>query len=386
MPTHRRAHVQTRAVHAGEIRPRIRGAGLLPIFHSTLFEIDPTGTDPTVRYPRLSNTPNHDALHNKLADLEGAEAALVTSSGMSAISSALLTAAAGGHVLVQDTLYGGTHGFFTHDAEALGMRFDFVDGNRPDTWAAKLRPDTRAFYSETMSNPLLAVVDHAAIVAFCREHGLISLIDNTFACPLNFAPVPFGYDVSLHSATKYINGHSDVVAGAVIGSASIVDKIRARVDHLGGTVDAFTCYLLDRGLKTLPLRIREQNANAQRIAEFLTTHDAIERVYYPGLKSHPQYERARELFAGCGGVLSADLRGGAQATTRLLERVELFTPTPSLGGVESLVTIPVRTSHAGLTPAERIAAGVGDGMVRLSIGIESADDLIADLSDALRDR
>ena len=384
MATDRFAHIQTRAVHAGEIRPRIGGAGVLPIFQSTLYEIDPTGADPTVRYPRLSNTPNHDAIHRKLANLEGAEAAIVTSSGMSAISSALLTAAAGGHVLVQDTLYGGTHGFFVHDAAALGLSFAFIDADKPETWKSALRPDTKAIYSEAMSNPRLAIADHRAVVDFAREHRLVSLIDNTFACPLNFRPVPFGYDVSLHSATKYINGHSDVVAGAVIGNTKIVDAIRSRIDHLGGTVDAHTCYMLDRGVKTLPLRIREQNASAQRVAEFLHTHTAVERVYYPGLPSHAQHKRARELFDGCGGVLSADLTGGARAAARLLECVQLFAPTPSLGGVESLVTIPVRTSHAGLTPAERKAAGVGDGMVRLSVGIEGVDDLIADLDEALR--
>ncbi|TPV92756.1 MAG: PLP-dependent transferase [Myxococcales bacterium FL481] len=373
---------QTLAIHAGAPTPRIHGAGVLPIFQGTLFELG--ADDPSVRYPRLSNTPNHDALHGKLAALEGAEAALVTASGMAAITSTLLAVAGGGHVLVQDTLYGGTHGFLIHTARTLGLQFDFVDAGRPETWAAKLRPDTKAFYTEAMSNPCLTVADHRAVVAFCRKHQLLGLIDNTFASPCNFTPLALGYDVSLHSATKYLNGHSDVVAGAVIGTRDLVAQVRSRVDHLGGTVDAFTCYLLDRGLKTLPLRIREQNANAQRIAEFLDGHPGVHRVHYPGLSGHPQHARACELFAGHGGVVTADLHDEARAATRLVHRVELFTPTPSLGGVESLVTIPAQTSHAELSRAERQQLGVGEGLVRLSIGIENADDLIADLDRALR--
>jgi len=376
---------ETRLIHAGRPRPRIEGAAVVPIFQCTVFEHDEDpGSYDDVRYPRLSNLPNHGALSVKLAALEGAEDALVTSSGMAAISTTLLEVLGGrGHLLVQDQLYGGTHAFVARDLAAYGIEHDFVSGDDPDAWRAGLRPETRAIYVEALTNPLLRVADHRAVVEFARRNELISIVDNTFATPVNFRPVERGFDLSLHSGTKYLNGHSDLVCGAVIGSAERVGRIRQLLGHLGGCLDPHGCFLLDRGLKTLALRVRRQNESALRVAAALAANPAVSRVNYAGLESHPDHARARELFEGFGGVLSFELKGGAAAAKRFVERVEIPVNGPSLGGVESLVTRPVTTSHATLTPAERERLGIGEELVRVSVGIEDAGDLIRDFEQAI---
>ena len=303
---------------------------------------------------------------------------------MAAISAALLTTLGeGGHLLAQSCLYGGTHDFLTGDVGAMGLSFDFIDGDDPETWKAKLRPNTRAIYVETMTNPRLDVADLAAVPRFAQEHGLVSLIDNTFASPINFRPLEHGFDLSLHSATKYLNGHSDIVAGVAIGSESLVQRITHKLNHFGGSLDPHACFLLQRGVKTLALRVRHQNESALRVAQFLDEHDAVAVTNYPGLSTHPRHERARALFDGFSGMLSFELVGGVEAADRFLERVTLPYVAPSLGGVETLVTRPATTSHAGLTPAEREAAGIAEGLIRVSIGIEATDDLIADFEQAL---
>lgn len=376
--------LQTQLVHAGEPEPRIEGAVTMPIFQSATFESAGGGNYHDLRYGRLSNTPNHHALHRKLATVAGAEAALVTASGMAAISTALLTVLhQGDHLLVQAGLYGGTHDFVVHDLPSFGIRFDFIDADRPETWAPLLRPETKAIYVETLSNPLLSMPDLEAVVRFAREHRLAALIDNTFPSPVNFRPCPFGFDLALHSATKYLNGHSDLVAGAVIGRQELVNRVLLRLNHLGGSLDAHACFLLHRGLKTLALRVEFQNRSTLEIARFLAAHPRVVRVNYPGLPDHPQHERARRLLHGFGGMLSFELEGGATAATRLLERVQLPVVAPSLGGVETLITRPAATSHAGLSAEERQRLGIGEGLVRLSVGIEDTADLIADLGQAL---
>ncbi|MEE9385278.1 MAG: aminotransferase class I/II-fold pyridoxal phosphate-dependent enzyme [Nannocystaceae bacterium] len=378
--------LHTRAVHTQAAGPRIEGAAVTPIFMCTVFETDPAhpdSPDSPIRYPRLSNLPNHELVHRKLCDLEGGDAAIVTASGMAAISTAVLALAADAHILVQDTLYGGTHGFFVQHAADLGVSWDFIDADKPNTWRKKLRPDTRAIYTETLSNPLLEVADHRAIVAFAREHGLVSMVDNTLASPVNFRPPELGYDVSVHSATKYLNGHSDLLAGACIGRSEPLQRIRRRLEFLGGTLDPHACFLLDRGIKTLPLRMAQHNANGMAVATFLADHPTVARVHYPGLPTHPHHQRARDLFLACGGVVSLDLKAGRPAAQRLMRRLHLFAPTPSLGGVESLITIPATTSHRNLTSPQREQVGVGPGLVRLALGIEAAEDLIADLDQAL---
>ena len=378
--------LETQAIHAGEPSPRIGGAATVPIFQSTVYELKEGAGYHDIVYPRLNNLPNHTVLAKKLAVLEGGEDALVTGSGMAAIVTSLLTVLkSGDHLLAQNTLYGGTHNFVTEDLQTFGIRYDFIDAHRPETWAAKLKPNTRAIYVEALTNPLLQVADHRAVVAFAREHKLISLIDNTFATPVNFRPPEFGYDISLHSATKYLNGHTDLVAGAVIGSTDMVRRIRHRLNHLGGCLAAHGCYLLYRGLRTLVLRVRQQNASARAIAHFLSKHPQVAKVNYPSLGSHPQHELAQELFQGFGGVLSFDLAGGTESARRLIDRVKLPIPGPSLGGVETLITRPAASSHAGMSREDRERIGISDGLVRLSVGIEATEDLIEDLDQALKD-
>jgi cystathionine beta-lyase/cystathionine gamma-synthase len=238
-------------------------------------------------------------------------------------------------------------------------------------------------YVETMTNPLLEVPDVAAVVAFARQHALVSVVDNTFASPVNFRPLAAGFDLSLHSATKYLNGHSDLVAGAVIGKAATIGAIKRCLDHLGGALDPHACFLLQRGLKTLGVRVRRQNETALAVAQALEANRRVARVFYPGLPSHPQHARARQLFAGGGGVVSFELPGGAVAADRFIRRLTLPLHAPSLGGVESLVTCPGTTTHAGMPEAEKQAAGLSDGLVRLSVGLEEAGELIADLEQAL---
>ncbi|MCH8960463.1 MAG: aminotransferase class I/II-fold pyridoxal phosphate-dependent enzyme [Bacteroidetes bacterium] len=372
--------IDTQLIHEGEPEPRIDGAVSMPIFQTAMYE---DGGD-ELRYIRYNNTPNHRVLNQKLAALEGAEAALVTGSGMAAISTALLTVLVpGDHLLAQSGLYGGTHSFVTRVLPELGISVDFIDANDPDTWATSVRPTTRAVYVESISNPLMDVGDLEAITAFAKAHGLVSLIDNTFATPVNFRPTEWGFDLSLHSATKYLNGHSDIVAGVVIGRADLVEKISKKLKLFGGTLDPHACFLLHRGLKTLALRVRYQNESASRIAPFLDAHPLVEKVNYPGLATHAQHALARRLFDGFGGMLSLEVQGGQEGAERFMQKLTVPILAPSLGGVESLATRPAATSHVDLTPEERQRLGVTDSLIRVSIGIEATDDLIADFEQAL---
>jgi cystathionine beta-lyase/cystathionine gamma-synthase len=376
--------LETKLVHAGEPRPRIDGAVEMPIFQSATFEYRGEKRYDDVRYLRLNNTPNQLALHAKLAELEGSEAALVTASGMAAISTTLLTVlSAGDHLLAQNCLYGGTHDFVTREFAGLSLSVGFIDADRRETWRAQLKPNTRAVYVEAMTNPLLEVADLKAVAEFARAHNLISIIDNTFASPVNFRPIEAGFDLVLHSATKYLNGHSDLVAGAVAGSAALIERIRHKANHLGGSLDPHAAFLLNRGLKTLALRVRYQNASALRIAEFLEAHPAVARVHYAGLESHPRHERARSLFAGFGGVLSFELQGPPGRADEFASRVRIPAVAPSLGGVHTLLTRPATTSHAGLSREDRQRLGIGDGLLRLSVGIEATEDLLEDFAQAL---
>ena len=375
----------TQLIHAGELEPRVLGAVSMPIFQTAMFEYGGEATYDAIRYIRLNNTPNHHVLHAKLAALEGAEAALVTASGMAAISTALLAILKpGDHLLVQECLYGGTHDLVHGDLAALGITSDAIDPARPDGWKAKVKPTTRAIYVETISNPLMHVPDLRAIVKFAQEQRLVSMIDNTFASPLCFKPAAYGFDLSLHSGTKYLNGHNDLVAGAVIGRRELVEKVTKKLNHLGGSLDPHACFLLHRGIKTLGVRMRQQNASALAIARFLDAHPRIEHVSHPGLERHPQHALAKATLEGFGGMLAFEVKGGADAATRFMERTRLPAKAPSLGGVESLLTLPAKTSHLGMDPAERRRIGIADGLVRMSVGIEDTQDLVDDLEQALR--
>lgn len=377
-------HIETKLIHAGEPKPLIEGAVSMPIFQSSTFEYVGQTSYHDLKYIRLNNTPNHIALHQKLAALENAQAAIVTSSGMGAISTTLLTIlSSGDHFLAHDCLYGGTHDLITKDFQGLGISFDFIDGENPDSWKERVKPNTKAVYVETMTNPLLQVPDLEAIAAFSRERNLLSIVDNTFASPINFRPPEWGFDLSIHSGTKYLNGHSDIVAGAVIGRADLIERITHKLDHFGACLDPHACFLLHRGLKTLAVRMRYQNASTIEISTFLEKHPAIEKVNYPGLRSHPQHHRARDLFEGFGGMLSFEVRGGVDEAETFLQNLKLPIIAPSLGGIESLVTRPATTSHSGMSFEERQKIGISDSLVRLSVGIENTDDLIEDFDRAL---
>jgi cystathionine beta-lyase/cystathionine gamma-synthase len=376
-------HIETKLIHSGEPEPRVYGAVSMPIFQSAMFETQ-GGSYHDIKYIRLNNTPNHQALHEKLAALENGEDALVTASGMAAISTSLVTLlSSGDHLLAQNCLYGGTHDFVTKDLGKFGIAYDFIDGNDPESWEKKLRPNTKAIYVETMTNPLLEVADHEAVVQFAQSNNLISLIDNTFASPVNYRPLDQGFDLSLHSATKYLNGHSDIVAGAVIGRKGLISKVKHRLDHLGGSLDPHACFLLHRGMKTLALRMQQHNESTLKIAKFLKAHEAVAKVNYPGLETHPQHERAKKLFNGYSGMLSFELKGGRPAAEQFMENATIPIIAPSLGGVETLVTLPSMTSHSGMSPEDRRKLGITDGLIRLSVGIEATEDILADFEDAL---
>ena len=374
----------TKLIHAGEPDPRIEGAVSIPIFQSSTFEYAGQTDYDSLRYIRLNNTPNHIALHEKLAALEGAEAALVTSSGMSAITTALLTfLKSGDHLLAHSTLYGGTADYVKHDLPQYGIEVDFFDAMIPDDWESKVKPNTKVVYVETITNPLITIPELGAVTELVKKHNLISMIDNTFASPALYCPLMHGFDISLHSATKYLNGHTDIVAGVVIGSETHISKVRSKLNHLGGSLDPNACFLLHRGIKTLSLRMNRQCQNAMEIAQFLESHPKVKQVNYPGLESSPSHNRAKEYLCGFGAMISFELTGDVHAADAFIGRLEYPICTASLGGVESLVTRPVQTSHSLLSAEELAEAGISDTLIRYSVGIESGDDLIADLKQAL---
>ena len=382
--TNKSRHIETKLIHAGETSPRVAGAVVTPIFQTAMYEYAGEKNYHDIRYIRLNNSPNHLALHEKLAALENAEDALVTASGMAAISATLLTVlGTGGHLMAQDCLYGGTHDFLTNDFAGFGLSYDFIDGDDPASWHKNLKPNTKAIYVEAMSNPTLQVSDLKSAVQFAAEHGLISIIDNTFATPINFRPAEQGFDLSIHSATKYLNGHSDIVGGACIGRADLVKQILHKLNHLGGSMDPHAAFLLNRGMKTLALRVRHQNASALRVAQFLESHRAVAKVNYPGLESYSRHRRARELFDGFGGMLSFEVKGGVDAAEGFMKKTMLPIVAPSLGGVETLLTRPATTSHAGVSRADRERIGITDSLIRVSIGIEATEDIITDFDQAL---
>lgn len=376
--------VETVAVHGGERRPGPEGSVVFPIYQGTVYAVPP-GTDyHDIKYHRLNTTPSQTYLHDKIAAVEGAEAAIATSSGMAAITTTLLTVLrSGDHVLASDVLYGGTHDFITHHAADLGWSYTLVDTNRPETWAEAVTPQTKLFLCETITNPLMRVGRLPELVAFAKGHDLVTVIDNTFATPVNFRPLSIGFDLVCHSATKYLNGHADLVAGCVVGSSDWIGRVRRTVNHYGGSLDPGAGYLLARGLKTLALRVAAHNANATTLAHALDGNPQIQEVNYPGLPSHPDHEQAAALLSGFGGMLSVRLRDGAAAAERLLDALRIPFVAPSLGGVETLITIPTKTSHAGMSRDDRDRIGVTDDLVRISCGVESAADLVDDFARAL---
>lgn len=376
--------LNTLLIHAGELQPRLSGAVSMPIHQSVNYESINDAAYDRITYIRLNNTPNHEVLHAKLAALEGTEAALVTASGMAAISAALLGVLnQGDHILANQCLYGGTHSLITEDLPAWGISHDFVDATRPETWEPALKANTRVFYVESLTNPLLGVPELEEVSRFCKAHDLLAVIDSTLTSPVNFRPAELGFDLIVHSATKYLNGHSDIAAGVVLGDKPHLKMIKHRLNHLGGCLDPNSCFLLHRGIKTLALRVQRQNETALRLATWLQAQPQVDRVYYAGLPEHPGHERAKKWFSGFGGVLSFELPGSLTATQGFVNRLQLPLQAPSLGGVESLVTRPATTSHIGMTAEQRAAAGIRDGLVRFSVGLEDFEDLRQDFEQAL---
>jgi cystathionine gamma-synthase/cystathionine gamma-lyase/cystathionine beta-lyase len=379
-----RLRIETLAVHAGERRPGPEGSVVFPIFQGTVFEVPPGTPYSEIPYNRLTSAPAQRYLHDKLKVLEGAEAAVATASGMAAVTTALLSLLkTGDHLLLGDCLYGGTHSFVTKFADELGWTYTFVDPHAPDAWAAAVTAKTRVFLVESITNPLIRVGKLREVAAFAKNAGLVSIIDNTFASPINFRPLSIGFDLVFHSATKYLNGHSDVVAGCVMGSEKLMAGVRHALAHYGAALDPHAGYLLARGIKTMALRVKAQNQIALELATFLESHPAIATVSYPGLAKHPDHSYAKELFSGCGGMLSIQLKGGIAAAERMLAALELPAVAPSLGGVESLVTRPSTTSHSGMSAEDRARHGITDDLIRVSCGIENAQDLIDDFGQAL---
>ena len=373
--------LDTRSIHAGEPDPRIEGAVTLPIFQTATYTHEDPEASP--RYVRYNNSPNHEVLHEKLAALAQTESALVTASGMAAISSALLSLlGAGDHLVAPRGLYGGTLDLFDDLLPQFDIGHTLVAEDTPEAWAAAVRPNTTMLYAESIANPLLKVPDLAAMVDFADAHDLVAVIDNTFASPVNLRPAELGFDVVLHSATKYLGGHSDVAAGVVAGPDDLLDDVRHTTKLLGGMLDPHACFLLHRSLKTLGVRVRQQNDTAQAVAEALAAHDAIERVRYPGLSAHPDHDRARTLLDGFGGMVSFNLAPQAQVDV-FFDALSLPIRAPSLGGVETLITQPIHTSHKNVDPAVRDELRITKRFVRLSVGLEGAEDLVDDITTAL---
>jgi cystathionine beta-lyase/cystathionine gamma-synthase len=381
----------TVAVHAGTRRDAATGAVGTPIYQTSTFLLNEDtcramvagGVREHLIYSRYGN-PSQWAVQEKLAALEGAESAVVFSSGMAAIAAALLGALEpGGRVVAARELYGGTYRLLSQELPALGHPVDFVDLGDPAAVEAVLRPDTQVLYAETLTNPLLNLADVEALSALAKRHGLLLVVDGTFTTPLGLKALDLGADLVVHSASKYLNGHSDLIAGAAMGSKRLVDRVWSRMLSLGGSLDPHACFLLERGLKTLAIRLKAHEENGLAVARFLESRPEVARVLHPGLPSHPQHELARRTLAWTGGMVTFDLKGGDAAAEAFARRLKVIAYATSLGGVESLVSLPFNTSHAAFTPQQREAMGLHPGCVRLSVGIENPEDLVRDVARAL---
>lgn len=375
----------TLALHGGvEPGEREVDAPVVRALHQSVNYIQEIGTSEGMRYPRYGNAPNAEAVQRRMAALEGAEASVLLSSGMGATACALTALLRpGDHIVASSLVYGGTHALLAQELASLGIDVSFVDPLEVRIWRRAITKRTRVMFLETPVNPTCRVLDLAPASTVCKERGIALVVDATFASPINFRPLEYGADVSIHSATKYLNGHHDALGGVVSGTAPYIEEVRQKMMLWGQAPDPFAAWLLERGLKTLDVRVQRQNANAMRVAEWAESCREIRRVHYPGLASHPDHEVAARTLDGYGGMLAIELSGGARNVDRMLRRLRVFQHAPSLGGVDSLVSEPRHSSHAGVSAAERARAGIPDGFLRLSVGIESADDLIADLDQAV---
>jgi cystathionine beta-lyase/cystathionine gamma-synthase len=379
---------ETEAVRGGADLRKKNGPLSTPIYQTATFEV--TDNDQQLRatstdmfYTRYGN-PTQTAAEAVIVELEGTDAARLFASGMNAITTSVLALLkSGDHIVAQRDIYGGSIKFFSQWLPKFGIETTFVDTTEYDQHARAIRPNTKLLYLESPTNPTLRVVDLRRVTALAKQHNLITFIDSTFATPINQRPVDFGIDLIMHSGTKYFSGHADLICGIITGRRDLIEKIHATRTTVGGVIDPHAAWLLIRGMKTLAVRVQRHNENALRVAQFLAQHPKVRRVHYPFLEGHPQRALAMEQMRGGGGVLSFEVDGSAEDARRLTEALHLFTLAPSLGGVDSLVCVPVLTSHAMVSAEHRKTMGVTDQMIRLSVGIENADDLIADLEQAL---
>lgn len=375
-----KADFRTLCVHAGSLVDEQHKGAISPLYPSTSYAFNDVEIG---QYPRYFNTPNQRGLAEKIAALEGAEAGLIFSSGMAAVSTALLShLKSGDHVIFQDDLYGGTRNFVKHEFPKYGIEFSFTKGTQIADFENEINKNTKGIYVETPSNPTLKIIDLKGVAALAKKAGVWTMIDNTFASPVNQNPIVQGIEIVIHSATKYLGGHSDISAGAVLGTKKAIETVFQSAKNLGGNLSEYTVWLLERSIKTLFLRVHAQNENAQGMAEFLVRQDWVEKVYYPGLHTHPDHHLAKKQMKGFGGMLSFDLAQGIDCKT-FLTHLNLVKPTMSLAGIESTALSPRLTSHALLTEEERIAQGITPQMVRFSLGIEALEDLQADLVNAI---
>ncbi|CAN5672351.1 PLP-dependent aspartate aminotransferase family protein [soil metagenome] len=372
----------TTAVHAGDVVGKVGDPVVNPIYQATTFFSRPEGGG-EVLYSRYGNNPNHERLEERIGALERSEACVVFGSGMGAMASAVLSCvAAGDHVLAASALYGGTRVLLDRELSRLGIETSYADLTA-EGWESGLRADTRLVLMELPSNPLMRVMDPEPIARVAHAAGALVIVDATFGTPINIRPLEYGVDLVVHSATKYFGGHSDVTAGAVCGAADRIGNVRDRARIFGATLDPHAAWLLERGIKTLSLRMARHNENGLAVATWCEGRSEIARVHYPGLASHPDHAAAKRILRGFGGMLSLELNGGTEAATRFVRALRMAKLAPSLGGVETLVSEPRHTSHAAFTDEERAAQGIRPGFIRISLGIEDAPDIIADLEQAL---
>ena len=381
-----RSKFATRAIHAGQEPDPTTGAIMTPIYFTSTYVQESPGVNKGYEYSRTHN-PTRKAYEACIADLESGAAGFAFASGMAAISTVLELIPTGSHVVAMDDLYGGTYRLFEKvRRQSAGLDFTFTDMSNPEALEAAIKENTRMIVVESPTNPLLKLVDLEAVAKIAKKRGLISVCDNTFASPYAQRPIEFGFDIVVHSATKYLNGHSDVIGGVAVvrDDAELIERMGYLLNSTGAIQGAFDSFIALRSLKTLAIRMERHAQNAITIAEWLEGHDKIERVFYPGLPSHPQHELAKRQMDSFSGIVTIILKGGLDESRRFLERCELFALAESLGGVESLVDHPAIMTHATVPPEERAKLGISDSLVRLSVGIEDVDDLIADLEHALR--
>jgi cystathionine beta-lyase/cystathionine gamma-synthase len=379
----RRYGLSTTAIHGIPHRRPDWAPVAPPVQQSSTF-VSPVGSDADIIYSRYGNNPNQVALAKKYALLEGAEDAVFLASGMGATALAhLAVLRPGDHLISSSWIYGGTRQLFDEELSRHGIDITYVTPDQPRLWRKSVRKATRALFVETPTNPLMRVIDLGPVAHVAREEGLALLVDATFASPVNFRPLEHGADIAITSATKYLNGHSDVIAGAVAGSSAFVEEVMRLMRVWGQSIDPHAAWLVDRGLRTLALRMARHNANGMAVAEWASGHAAFAKVHYPGLPAHPDHAIAKKTLDGFGGMVGLELTGGPKAAERMLKRMKLVTHAPSLAGVETLVSEPRYTSHKTISPEDRAALGFPDGFLRLSCGIEDAEDIIADLQEAL---